>query len=78
MSNPYIAPHLAELPLHRVLIRSSECLLLSETPFERPLLDIGSGDGHFAATLFSEPVDVGIDPDPRTMREAAHRRAIAI
>jgi SAM-dependent methyltransferase len=73
VSNPYIAPHLAELPLHRVLIRSSECLLLSETHFERPLLDIGSGDGHFATTLFAEPVDVGIDPDPQTMQEAARR-----
>jgi SAM-dependent methyltransferase len=73
VSNPYIAPHLAELPLHRVLIRSTECLLLSEVPFERPLLDIGSGDGHFAATLFTQPVEVGVDPDRRVMPEAARR-----
>lgn len=73
VTNPYIAPHLAELPLHRVLLRSTECLLLSEVSFERPLLDIGSGDGHFAAVLFAEPVDVGIDPEGRIMQEAARR-----
>jgi SAM-dependent methyltransferase len=73
VSNPYIAPHLAELPLHRVLVRSTECLLISEMSFERPLLDIGSGDGHFAATLFSDPVDVGIDSDSRETLEAVRR-----
>lgn len=37
VSNPYIAPHLAELPLHRVLIHSTECLLLycSQGPEDR-------------------------------------------
>lgn len=73
MTNPYIAPHLAEMPMHRVMVRSAECLLLSEVSFERPLLDIGSGDGHFAATLFPEPVDVGLDPDRGTMAEAVRR-----
>lgn len=48
--------------LPRVIVRAAECLLLSETPFERPILDVGSGDGSFAAALFEEPVDIGIDP----------------
>ncbi len=73
MINPYIAPHLAEMPLPRVLIRSVECLLLAEVPFERPLLDIGAGDGHFASALFTEPVDVGVDIDQAPMREAQKR-----
>ena len=73
MTNPYVAPHLAEMPLPRVLVRSAECQLLSEVSFERPMLDIGSGDGHFAATLFPEPVDVGLDPDTTTMGEAVRR-----
>lgn len=75
MINPYILPHLAEMPLPRVLIRSIECLLLAEVPFERPLLDIGSGDGHFASALFTDPVDVGVDMDGVTMREAQRRGA---
>jgi SAM-dependent methyltransferase len=75
MINPYLEPHLAEMPMFRVLVRSVECQLLSEVPIERPLLDIGSGDGHFAATLFKEPVDVGIDMDPVTMKEAQARGA---
>lgn len=48
--------------LPRVIVRAAECLLLSEVPFERPILDVGSGDGSFAAALFEDPVDVGIDP----------------
>ncbi len=75
MINPYIEPHLAEVPMLRVLLRSVECLLLSEVPMERPLLDIGSGDGHFAATLFTDPVEVGVDMDRVTMREAQKRGA---
>jgi SAM-dependent methyltransferase len=75
MSNPYIAPHLAELPLHLVLIRSTECLLLSKIPFQRPLLDIGSGDGHFAAALFAEPADAGVDVSIGAIREAQKRKA---
>jgi SAM-dependent methyltransferase len=75
MSNPYIAPHLAELPLHLVLIRSTECLLLSKVPFGRPLLDIGSGDGHLAAVLLSEPADLGVDLNIKVIKEAQKREA---
>ncbi len=44
------------------MVRAAECLLMSGVTFERPILDVGSGDGSFAAALFREPVDVGIDP----------------
>ena len=53
---------LANSMLPRVLVRTAECTLLSEIDFKRPVLDIGSGDGTFANTLFSEQIDAGIDP----------------
>lgn len=45
----------------RILVRAAECSLISAADLPRPLLDIGSGDGSFAAALFDQPVDVGID-----------------
>lgn len=41
-----------------------ECNILSGQMFERPVLDIGCGDGIFASVLFAETIDTGIDPDP--------------
>jgi SAM-dependent methyltransferase len=55
----FLAHDNATLP--RILVRSAECALISATDLPRPLLDIGSGDGSFAAALFDQPVDVGID-----------------
>ncbi len=53
---------LANVTLPRVLCRAAECVLLSQVEFPRPILDVGCGDGTFAAALFDEPVDVGLDP----------------
>ena len=60
---------LAPLPLafERVL----EAKIFSALPFERPVLDVGCGEGLFAKVLFHEPVDTGIDPDPRELKRAA-------
>lgn len=58
----YIQRMLADATLPRLLIRGAECMLLSKVKFERPMLDIGSGDGSFADALFTEPIDVGLDP----------------
>ncbi len=38
-----------------------------------PVLDIGSGDGHFASIAYDHPIDVGIDLRPDELREAADR-----
>ena len=35
--------------------------MLARVPMERPILDIGCGDGLFASLLFREPVEVGVD-----------------
>jgi hypothetical protein len=55
----FLAHENATLP--RILVRAAECSLISAVDLPRPLLDIGSGDGSFAAALFDQPIDVGID-----------------
>ena len=64
--------HLAEMPLHRVIMRSVEAAILSQVSFPRPVLDVGCGDGHFASVLFPGGADTGIDPG---MVECAESRA---
>lgn len=66
----YLRLHLTALPLHRALLRSVECRLLSRYRFERPILDVGAGDGHFTSVLFPDGVDVGIDPSPDALADA--------
>jgi ubiquinone/menaquinone biosynthesis C-methylase UbiE len=69
----FLTPHLMSLPLHRVLLRSIECRLLSRYTFERPMLDVGVGDGHFASILFPDGVDSGVDPSAESIEEARRR-----
>lgn len=71
----FLRPHLVSLPLHRALLRAVECRLLARYRYERPILDVGCGDGHFGSLLFPEGVDVGIDPSPRSIAEARSRGA---
>jgi ubiquinone/menaquinone biosynthesis C-methylase UbiE len=67
----YLRLHLTALPLHRALLRSVECRLLSRYTFEHPILDVGAGDGHFASLLFPDGVDVGVDPSAEVLSHAA-------
>jgi SAM-dependent methyltransferase len=39
------------------------------------VLDIGCGDGHFASVTYEQKIDVGIDPDHASLREARDRDA---
>lgn len=67
---------LREVPPFRALVRSVEGALLREmavvTP---PVLDLGCGDGDFAATSFDTRVFAGLDPDRRALERAAARLA---
>lgn len=49
------------VPLNHALWRASEAAVLSQVPMERPILDIGCGDGLFARLLFESPVEAGVD-----------------
>lgn len=62
--------YLNEAPVPLALERALECEILSQQPFERPILDIGCGEGMFAHVLFDEPVDVGIDPQAGELERA--------
>lgn len=62
--------HLATLPVHRAMIRVVECLLVGNEALPRPLLDVGCGDGHFAAACLQTNVDAGIDPAATSAHEA--------
>jgi SAM-dependent methyltransferase len=72
LSDRILRQHLAELPWHRVITRSIEARILAEVAFPRPMLDVGSGDGHFASVVFPDGVDAAIDPG---FAEAAASRA---
>lgn len=68
--DPYVDKLLDDSMLPRILVRSAECVLLSQIEMPRPILDIGCGDGSFARVLFPDPVDVGIDPWRDALRRA--------
>lgn len=55
--------------------RAVECEILKEREFVRPILDIGCGDGIFAAILFDEKLDTGIDLDPAEVARAEKQDA---
>lgn len=55
------------------LWRAVELRVAAEEQYERPLLDLGCGDGLIAHALFGieNPVDVGFDPWPEQLCQAA-------
>ncbi len=75
----FVWPHLSRLPTFRALIRSIEHRLLSEyQPLDSPVLDIGTGDGHFASVALTGPIQAGIDVALAAMQEARERRIYSI
>lgn len=65
--------HLRELPYFRSLLRAVEAQYYQDMNFPEPVLDIGSGDGHFASVAFDKPISIGIDPDFASLKEAQRR-----
>lgn len=68
----FLRRYLTQAPLPLALERACEAEILSRQRFERPVLDLGCGDGIFASILFRDPVDLGVDINPREL-EAARR-----
>jgi hypothetical protein len=54
--------HLSSLPYFRAFLRAVEDRFYQEITLPTPILDLGSGDGHFASVAFENPLDVGLDP----------------
>jgi len=65
--------YMSNAPLALAFERYLECRILGQVPFRRPVLDLGCGDGLFAHLLFGEPIDTGIDPNPRELERARRR-----
>jgi len=74
----YLWDQLAELPYFRALLRAVESKFYERLPVIPPVLDLGSGDGSFAAQTFSKPLDAGIDPWWAPTVEARGRNAHAL
>jgi SAM-dependent methyltransferase len=65
-----LSQHLSRVPVHRALIRALEHRLFAQETLIHPVLDIGCGDGHYAAAAFPAGIDVGIDVTEEIVAEA--------
>lgn len=67
--------YVPQAPLFLAMVRSVECdLLRAVPPLEQPSLDLGAGDGLFAAVL-GQRLSIGIDPNFATLKTARKRTA---
>jgi len=62
--------YISMAPLALAFERVVEYRILKEQEFERPVLDIGCGEGVFTNILFSSKIDLGIDPNPKELKRA--------
>ncbi len=73
MTGDLLHQHLRALPYFRGTLRAVEARMMSAVELPPPVLDIGAGDGHFAAVTYDRPLDVGIDPHFPSLLEASRR-----
>ena len=71
----FFTDYVGPVPLPHAIERGIECVLYTSHRLERPILDVGCGDGIFSSVLFGEHVDTGIDPDERELRIATRLNA---
>jgi SAM-dependent methyltransferase len=57
-------------PLALAFERILEGRIYQAQLFERPVLDIGCGEGLFARMVFAEKIDTGVDPNARELERA--------
>lgn len=66
----FFLPYLEQAPVALAVERTLECQLYIQHELKKPVLDIGCGEGMFARLLFSNKVDVGIDPNQEEIDRA--------
>jgi GT2 family glycosyltransferase/ubiquinone/menaquinone biosynthesis C-methylase UbiE len=67
----FLDAYLDQAPVSLALMRAIECRHLAALPFERPILDVGCGNGTFARVLFNGmTLDAGVDQNPREIERA--------
>jgi SAM-dependent methyltransferase len=74
-SNFILWKNISELPYFRGLLRAVESRFYQNIYFEKPVLDLGCGDGHFASVAFIYKLDIGLDPWYKSLYEANHQKA---
>jgi SAM-dependent methyltransferase len=74
-TDDFLWRHLKELPYFRALLRAVEARFYVDIDLPEPALDVGCGDGHFAAMAFgSRAPMIGIDPWWPPLRECVRRK----
>jgi GT2 family glycosyltransferase/ubiquinone/menaquinone biosynthesis C-methylase UbiE len=74
----FLYAYLDQAPTGLALMRAVECDLFARHAFERPILDVGCGDGTFARMLFNGViVDAAVDLDPQEAERARATRCYA-
>lgn len=69
-NSSFLLNYLSQAPLALAFERYVECEIIKTKFFEHPVLDVGCGEGLFASILFSDKIDVGIDPNARELDRA--------
>jgi len=67
--------YLSLAPVPLAFERMLEARIYQRHSFQRPILDIGCGEGLFAMVVFGEKIDTGIDPDERELERARELEA---
>ena len=66
----YLKEYLKERPLFLSLTRSCESPLYQKyLPLQKPVLDLGCGDGFFAKVTFAQQIDIGLDMVDSRLKE---------
>jgi ubiquinone/menaquinone biosynthesis C-methylase UbiE len=66
----FLYTYLEKAPIALAIERTFECEILSKQKFQRPVLDIGCGDGVFASVLFLDKIDTGLDADVKELKKS--------
>ena len=62
--------NISELPYFRGFLRAIEARFYQSLTMQKPVLDVGCGDGHFGKITFVEDINVGVDPQFSSLLEA--------
>lgn len=62
--------YLSMAPIALAFERYLECQIYLTLPIDKPILDLGCGEGLFTHILFDEKIDTGIDPNSSELERA--------
>ena len=71
----YLWLNIRELPYFRGLLRAIEGRFYEDIELVEPVLDLGCGDGQFAAVTFNKKINFGIDPWTGPIKQAIKQKS---